>query len=150
MSADVGRQPLSDATESRAASILPRIPLVAATFVFGAIALRYLTDPIHAAAAAGIVFTSAGGITTARIGFAAFPLAFAILTASCLASRRRVLTGLYVVLTVVAVALAVRLLGIALDHSASQSARLIWPEVALLVFSGVGVRLELGHRRRSA
>jgi sigma-70-like protein len=63
---------------SRIAPVLRRAPLVMVTVIFSLISLRYLFDPIHAAAAAGISFTSPGGITVARVGFAAFPLSFAI------------------------------------------------------------------------
>jgi hypothetical protein len=131
----------------RAVFFLRRAPLVMVTVIFTLISARYLSDPIRAAAAVGISFTSPGGITVARVGFAAFPLAFAILAFSCLISARRLLAGLYMVLTVVAVVIAVRILGMALDHSASQSARLLAPEFVLLTLSVIAIRLESGRRR---
>jgi hypothetical protein len=118
------------------------------TVIFTLISLRYLTDPVRAAAAAGISFTSPGGITVARVGFAAFPLSFAILALSCLTSPRRLLAGLYMVVTVVCVVMAVRIFGILLDHSASESARLLVPETVLLALSVVAIRLESGRLRR--
>jgi hypothetical protein len=48
----------------------------------------------------------------------------------------------------VCVVLAVRIVGILLDHSASQSARLLVPETVLLILSVVAIRLESGRLRR--
>src|SRR6266581_3490097 len=78
---------------SRIAPMLRRAPLVMVTIIFTLISLRYLSDPIRAATAAGVSFTSPGGITVARVGFGAFPLSFAILAFSCLVSTRRLLAG---------------------------------------------------------
>ncbi|MBZ5683202.1 MAG: hypothetical protein LAO24_24185 [Acidobacteriia bacterium] len=132
---------------SRVSVILRRAPLVMVTMIFTLISLRYLADPVRAAAAAGISLTSPGGITVARVGFAGFPLSFAILAFTCLISTRRLLAGLYMVLTVVAVVTAVRILGILLDHSASESARLLAPESVLLTLSVIAIRLESSRRR---
>lgn len=126
---------------------LRRAPLLMVTIIFTLISVRYLSDPVRAAAAVGISFTSPGGITVARVGFAAFPLSFAILAFSCLISTRRLLAGLYMVLTVAAVVIAVRILGIALDHS-TESARLLAPEFVLLTLSLVAIRLESAKRLR--
>ena len=132
---------------SRVAVVLRRAPLVMATVIFTMISFRYLSNPVRAAGAVGISFTSPGGITVARVGFAGFPLALAILAVSCLVSTRRLLPGLYMVFTVVAVVTAVRLLGIALDHSAGESARLLAPEAFLLTLSVIAIRLESGRLR---
>jgi hypothetical protein len=51
------------------------------------------------------------------------------------------------VFTVVAVVTAVRIFGIALDHSASESARLLIPETILLILSIIAIRLESARRR---
>lgn len=131
---------------SRVASIFPRVPLAIVTLLFTVISSRYLFNPVRTATAAGISFISPGGITTARIGFAAFPLAFAILAFACLISPRRVLAGLYLVFTVVGVVTVVRIIGVLLDHSASQSARLLIPEIILLTLSIIAIRLELKRR----
>jgi hypothetical protein len=125
----------------RLADFLCRAPLIMLTVIFTLISFRYLSNPVRAAAAAGISFTSPGGITVARIGFAGFPLAFAILALACLVSARRRLAGLYMVLTVAGVVIAVRIFGILLDHS-TQSAHLLVPEVVLLALSALAVRLE--------
>ena len=130
----------------RIVGLLRRAPLVMVTVIFTLISIRYLFDPVRAAAAAGISFTSPGGITIARVGFAAFPLTFAILAFSCLISTRRLLAGLYMVLTLDSVVIAVRILGMALAHS-TESARLLIPEFVLLTLSLNAIRLESRRRR---
>jgi len=126
---------------SLVAALLRRAPLIMMTVIFTLISFRYLSDPVRASAAEGIIFTRPGGITIARIGFAAFPLAFAILAFASLISARRRLAGLYMVLTVVSVVIAVRLFGILIDHS-TDSARLFIPEFVLLALSIIAIRLE--------
>ena len=54
---------------------LVRLVLLPPTVIFALIASRYLLNPIQAASAVGIAFTSPLGITIARVGFAGFPLA---------------------------------------------------------------------------
>lgn len=133
---------------SRIAAVFRRIPLVMFTAIFTMISLRYLVNPVHYAAAAGISFTSSSGITIARVGFAALPLSFAILALLSLFSTRWRLGGLYMVLTVDSVVMAVRILGFQLDHS-TASVRLLIPETFLLILTIVAIRLE-SVRLRSA
>jgi len=124
----------------------PRIPLVLATFVFAMISIRFLADPVGAAAAMGIAFTKPVGITIGRIGFAAFPLGSAIVTLLCLISPRRSFIGLAFVAIMLTVALAVRILGIAVDHTMSESLRVTISEVVLLVASIAGMITTSPHR----
>ena len=130
-------------------AVLRRAPLVMITLIFTLISFRYLADPVASAAAAGIAFTSPGGITIARVGFAAFPLSFAILAFASLISEKRHLAGLYIVLTVISVVVAVRIFGILVDHS-TDSAPLLAPEAVLLTLSVLAIRLELARRRRES
>ena len=112
-----------------------------ATVIFTLISFRYLAHPVRAAAEAGIAFTSPGGITIARVGFAAFPLSLAILAFASLISARWRLSGLYMVLTVDSSVMAVRILGFWLDHS-TASALLLAPEAVLLTVSIIAIHLE--------
>lgn len=121
--------------------VLRRAPVVMMTVVFTLISFRYLHDPVHAAGAVGISFTSPGGIVIARVGFAAFPLAFAILAFASLTSPSRRLAGLYMALTLVSVVLVIRTFGILVDHS-TESAKLLAPEAVLLTLSLIAIRLE--------
>jgi hypothetical protein len=127
---------------SRLTAILRRAPLVMLTFIFTMIAVRYLANPVREAASLGIAFTSPGGMTTARVGFAAFPLSIAIFAFSCLLSPRRLLAGLYMVLIVDGVVIAMRIAGIVLDHSAAFRIWLLVPETVLLTLSLIAIRLE--------
>jgi hypothetical protein len=132
---------------SHITAVFRRIPLAMFTFIFTMISFRYLVNPVHYAAAAGISFTSSGGITIARVGFAALPLSLAILALISLLSPRWRLGGLYMVLTVDSVVMAVRILGFQLDHS-TASARLLVPETFLLILAIVAIRLESARLRR--
>ena len=132
---------------SRIATVFRRVPLIMFTAIFIMISFRYLVHPVHYAAQAGISFTSAGGITIARVGFAAFPLSFAILALAALLSTRWRLGGLYMVLTVDCAVMTVRIVGFQLDHS-TASARLLVPEAVLLILAVVAIRLESAWLRR--
>jgi len=133
---------------SRIATVFRRVPLIMFTAIFIMISFRYLVHPVHYAAEAGISFTSPGGITIARVGFAAFPLSFAILALTALLSTRWRLGGLYMVLTVDCAVMAVRIVGFQLDHS-TASARLLVPEAVLLILAVVAIRLESAWLRRA-
>ena len=133
-------------TWSRIVPVLRRAPLIMTLVIFSLISVRYLSNPVGAAAAVGISFTSPGGITIARVGFAAFPLSMAILAFASLLSAQRRLAGLYMVLTVDAVVMAVRIFGILVDHS-TASAHLLAPEAVLLTLSIIAIRLEAAAQR---
>lgn len=137
------------ANSSRFAAVLRRAPLAMMTVIFTLISFRFLAHPVRAAAETGISFTSPSGITIARVGFAAFPLALAILAFASLISSRWRLAGLYMVLTVDSVVIAVRILGFWLDHS-TASAPLLIPEAVLLTLSIIAIRLESSRLRQEA
>ena len=126
---------------------LNRLILSAATLIFTLIGVKYITDPVRAAASFKISLGSAAAITSMRVGFGAFPLGFAIIVASCLVSTSRQLRGLYFVATIIGVATAARVLGIMVDGAAPESVLLLRPEVALLALSVIGVVLESARRR---
>ncbi|HLW52259.1 MAG TPA: hypothetical protein VKW06_05410 [Candidatus Angelobacter sp.] len=126
---------------SRLAGIFRRAPLVMMGAIFTMIGLRNLVYTVRSAAEAGISFTSQSGITIARIGFGAFPLALAVLALGSLIYKRWRLAGLYMVLIVDSLATAVRILSFWLDHS-TASAPLLIPEFVLLCLSIIAIRLE--------
>ena len=140
-------QPSNATDSSRAVAVLTRVPMVSLTIVFTLIAFRYLTNPVQAASAAGIAFTSPGGITVARVGFAGFPLAFAAFFLSCLLSQRRVLSGLRTELALLAIVISVRVLSMAVAHSA-ETAKLLVPEVIMATLCIFAIRLEINRRKR--
>ena len=84
---------------NRFAPWIQRIVLAAATFVFGAIGMRYVADPVQAATATGATLNTAFAVTTTRVGFGAFPLGVAIFTVTSLFSTRRLVPALQLVAT---------------------------------------------------
>ena len=133
-------------TWSRPVAVLRRAPLIMMLVIFSLISIRYLSNPVGAAAGVGISFTSPEGITIERVAFVAFPLSIAILAFASLLSARRRLAGLYMVLTVDLVVMAVRVFGILVDHS-TASAHLLAPEGVLLTLSIIAIRLEAAAQR---
>jgi len=104
----------------RIVSWLGRFVLLAATVIFTLIGVRYLTNPVGAAAEFHTTFASPAGATSMRVGFGAFPLAFAGLLAVSLFSARRRLFGLTMVVV---------------DGPAVESSRLLVPEIVMTVLS---------------
>jgi hypothetical protein len=125
-----------------------RVVLIGAALIFTTIGLRYIADPVHAAAATGVVLGPGPAATTMRIGFGAFPLAFAVFSFVSLLSARRLQTGVRLVLTVVGTAIAVRVLSIAIDGPAPQSMRLFIPEGVILLLGIAGLVLESARLKR--
>jgi hypothetical protein len=131
---------------SRAVAALIRLPMIALTVVLILIAFRYLVHPVRTAAAAGIVFTSPGGLAVARVGFGAFPLGFVAFFLSCLFSPGRILLGLRTELTLLAIVIAVRIGAMEATHS-TVTAKLLLPEVVMAALCMLAIRLERGRGR---
>ena len=132
---------------SLAVAVFTRLPIFALSAILFMIALRYMISPVQTAASAGISFTSPGGITVARVGFAGFPLAFVTLFLNSVFSQRRLLSGLRTELMLLAIVIGVRLFGMALAHSI-ETAKLLIPEVVLAVLCTLAIRLESDRRKR--
>jgi uncharacterized protein DUF4345 len=132
----------------RVAPWLARLPLLVATFLFCAIAFKYLSAPVENAAADAISLGSVMAISRVRVGFGGFPLALAFILLGCLLSPGRVLSGLVVLATTVAVLTAARLVGIAVDGAAGEALRLLGAEVVLLSISVAAIFLERVRQRR--
>lgn len=126
---------------------LGRIVLAIFTIIFTLIGLRFIADPVGAAAGSGITLGTPVGITIARVGFGAFPLGCAVNAAFCLASARRLLAGLFFVSSMVSVVLVIRVVGILVDHTSHESLRVLGAEVVLLALSAVSLFAELSRRR---
>jgi hypothetical protein len=125
-----------------------RLVLLGATFIFTMIGLRYIANPVRAAAATGVTLGSGLAATTTRVGLGGFPLAFAIFSFVCLLSSRRLRTGVWLVLTVAGAAFVVRLFSLAADGPAPESVRLFVPEAAILLLAAAGLILESARLRR--
>ena len=127
---------------------LTRLLLLAAAALFFMIGMKYLGNPVKHAAADSITLGSVMAISRMRVGFGGFPLALSIILLGCAISRARVLTGLVVLATTVAVVTAARLVGIAVDGPAKEAIHLLRVEVILLVLAVASVLLERAQRRR--
>ena len=133
----------------RAAPWFSRLLLLLATVLFLLIGLRYLGDPVNKAAADAISLGSVMAISRVRVGFGGFPLALSLILFGCLLSSRRLLIGLSVLATTVAVVTAARLMGIAVDGPAEEAVRLLRVETVLLTLSLAAIFLERARLRRA-
>jgi hypothetical protein len=132
----------------RAAPWFSRLLLLLATVLFLLIGLRYLGDPVNKAAADSISLGSVMAISRVRVGLGGFPLALSFILFGCLLSPRRLLVGLGVLATTVAVVTAARLIGIAVDGPAEEAVRLMRVEIVLLALSLAAIFLERARLRR--
>ncbi|HYL93449.1 MAG TPA: hypothetical protein VEW69_09860 [Alphaproteobacteria bacterium] len=132
----------------RFAPWLTRLMLVPPTLIFTLIASRYLFDPVHEGGKIGLAYNAPLAITVTRVGFGAFPLAFAIFTLSCIVSARRVMTGLSFVAMIMAVALIVRVAGMLNDGTVHESMALVRAEAIMLALFIVGIFIERGSRNQ--
>jgi Domain of unknown function (DUF4345) len=124
---------------------LERLCLAAPALLFLRIGWKYLSDPEGAAAASQIVLGSPAAATDMR-AFGAIFLAFAAIALVSLVSTRHLLTGLTVVVAVVACATAARVLGMVADGATSETRFKLIAEVVLLAVSMAGGALELRRR----
>jgi len=125
---------------------LTRFILLPPTVIFTLIATRYLAHPVASAAAQGITLNPGLGVTIARVGLGGFPLGCSIFLATCLVSRRRLLTGLTFVAILVTVVLLVRVFGMQADSTVQENMKLVRAEIGLLVVTSLGVLMELRRR----
>jgi len=125
-----------------------RLLLALAAALFFLIGFKYLGDPVDKAASDSIILGSVMAISRVRVGFGGFPLALSLILLGCLASPRRLLSGLSVLATTVTVITAARLLGIAVDGAAPEALRLLHVETVLLALSVASIFLERARLRR--
>jgi len=125
----------------RLAPWLTRLLLLAAATLFFLIGLKYLRAPVENAGADAIVLGSVMAISRVRVAFGAFPLSLSLILLGSL-GRKRVLGGLAVLATTIAVVTAVRLAGIVLDGPAEEAIKLLRVEAILLALSVAAIFLE--------
>jgi hypothetical protein len=129
---------------------LGRLIVLGVAGLFTMISMKFVLDPQHAAAGAGIAIAPGIGTTNTRAGFGGFPLGFAVILVFCLFSPRRLLPALLAIATVSGVILAVRLFGAAMDATFAGSAHLLIPEAAILVVSLLAAAMEARRSRHLA
>lgn len=128
-------------------SWISRVLLLAPILLFLRIGLPNLIQPTAALGARGIAFQTGFGLTTARMGFGAFPLAFALFLAGCLFPARRMLTGFAFIALLDGVILTARTIAMFPDGSVRENMPLVIAEIVLMILAAAGIFLEL--RRRS-
>lgn len=129
------------------ASIAPwlsRIVMILPMLLMIAIGLRCITNPTHALAATGVMLSTPEANTDMRvIGGLALTLAFVIATS--IASPGRLRTGHLTVIALMAIVLAVRLFGFALDGTTvamgDQRVKLTG-EVVFLTLNALGFAMQ--------
>ena len=126
----------------RLAPWLTRLLLLAAATLFFLIGLKYLRAPVENAGADAIILGSVMAISRVRVAFGAFPLSLSLILLGSLGPRKRVLGGLAVLATTIAVVTAVRLAGIVLDGPAEEAIKLLRVEAVLLALSVAAIFLE--------
>jgi hypothetical protein len=126
----------------RLAPWLTRLLLLASATLFFLIGLKYLRAPVENAGADAIILGSVMAISRVRVAFGAFPLSLSLILLGCLGPRKRVLGGLAVLVTTIAVVTAVRLAGIVLDGPAEEAIKLLRVEAILLALSVAAIFLE--------
>jgi hypothetical protein len=129
-------------THTRIAPWVSGAALLLATIVLTRIGARSVFSPVASAGAVGIVLGSPLAVTTMRVGFGAFPLACAAFVFGSLVTRRRI-PGLVLVATFAIVALVVRAVGVSLDHTVHENARLFVAEGVLGALSLTALALEM-------
>ncbi len=122
-----------------------RLVLAGAALLLGSVALKFITNPVGAVADHGIVLATPDALTAMRVSGGIF-LAIAVILVACLVGERRLILGLVVLSTIATTITAVRLIGLALDGPGPFTLKVLKPEVALVVFSVIGVRLERCRR----
>jgi len=129
---------------------ISRLIVLAVAAVFMMISLKFVLDPQHAAASAGITIAPGIGTTNTRAGFGGFPLGFAAILVFCLFSLRRLLPALASIATIAAIILLVRLFGALQDATFAQSAHLLIPEATIFVVSLLAAVIEARRRHHGA
>jgi len=135
-------------THSAMRGVLIRFPIIALTAVLIMIAIRYLADPVGAAAQVGIAITSPGGMIVVRVGLGALPLGFAAFFAVCLFSEERLLSALHTELMLLGIVIAVRMTSMAAAHS-SETAKLLVPETIMALLCIAAMQLKRSGRKVS-
>lgn len=116
-----------------------RLVLLVATMILISIGLKFITNPVGAGAASGIVLTSPLAHTNMRASFGAFPLAGGLIALGCLLSRRRHLIGLSVTAATIGTALVVRVFGVIEDGTLGPSTTVLVAESMLLALCGTAI-----------
>lgn len=124
-----------------------RIIILLSAAIYIGISIQPLLHPGASALAQGLSITSPLGATIFRVAFAGLPLGCAACLVYSVLSRQRTLFGLVCAALLMGSLLFVRVYGMEVDGSVSQSMTLVIPEAVLTVLTLAGMALETGYRR---
>jgi hypothetical protein len=110
------------------------------------IAARWIIDPIGSATRVGISLDTAIAMTTARVGFGAFPLGCAAAVLTCLISRHH-LVGLSFLSILIGCLEAIRTYSVLTDNTLSANLPMYAVGGSIWLLSIVAFFIELGARR---
>jgi ABC-type amino acid transport system permease subunit len=116
----------------RAMPWISRAVLLAAALL-AAISRKFIGDPVGAAASSNIALNSPLAVTNMRASFGAFPLGCALFALVCLVTPSLRKTGLVFVALIIGTALIVRIFGVIVDGTFTESLHVLVAETVLLV-----------------
>jgi ABC-type amino acid transport system permease subunit len=117
----------------RAMPWISRAVLLAAALLLAAISRKFIGDPVGAAASSNIALNSPLAVTNMRASFGAFPLGCALFALVCLVTPSLRKTGLVFVALIIGTALIVRIFGVIVDGTFTESLHVLVAETVLLV-----------------
>ena len=128
---------------------LNRIVLLVVSILFTMIAFKNIFHPVEAIADRGIVLNSATALSVARVSMGAFPLGFAVITFTSIFSNSQIFRGIFSVFILLLVTTIVRIASLQIDGHSDFGQQVLVPEVAITIFSAIGLWLELRRRKQN-
>lgn len=122
---------------------LTRAVILFVSCLFTFIGLRNFLFPIQGAGSVDITLHSAKALSVARVSMGAFPLGFAIFTATSLFMNNQLYRGILGVFILLFVVTVVRVIGFAIDGAAP----FIAPETVFTILAGIALYME--NRRKT-
>jgi|SRR6185437_6299277 len=133
--------------DARFAPWIASIVLAVSSVIFTGIGMRYISDPVGSSVKTGVTLSTPLAYTTTRVGFGAFPLAFALFSLTCLISRRRLFEGVTLILILDTTVIGVRIYSLIVDGAERESVMLFIPELILLALAITALLLDVARRR---
>ena len=128
---------------------LNRIVLLLVSLLFTMIAFKNIFHPAEAIADRGIILNSATAFSVARVSMGAFPLGFAIITFTSIFFNSQIFRGIFSVFILILVTTIVRIISLQIDGHSDFGLQVLVPEVAITLFSAIGLWLELRRRKQN-
>ena len=129
---------MTNGTLSKAAQLVGPIGLLFGVLGFAYVGVQYMIDPAPLASAWGFEGTRPAAITNLRVAVGAFHVAFGIVLLAALL-RKKIVEGLFVFVVITTLAVATRIVGLAVDGHDAATYRILNGEamsfgIAILAF----------------